>query len=208
MILMRYRLSVFLGVFLISVLPFKNFAAEPDTIRIAKSFKNGGHYNLAGSGAPQEINFKGDRILPAGTGGTYCSGFTFAVVMRAAEERGLLKNKTPAQIRVFQKEWYGVTGDTNKQAGPAMQNLGIGKLIPANEARPGDFVQLWRRKSGHSAIFLGWIEEGGKKIGFKYRSSQKSTDGISDYVEYFSDVSGKKGGVVRERTYFSRLNFK
>ena len=110
------------------------------------------------------------------------------------------------QIKRFQKEWYGVVGDTNRQAGPAMQNLGIGKSISAEEAKPGDFIQLWRTKSGHSAVFLGWVEENGKKIGFKYRSSQKSTDGISDNVEYFSDVPEKRGGVLRDRIYFSRLN--
>jgi len=190
------------------VLSANVFGAEPDTIRAAKSYKNGGHYSVGGSGTPEEIKFKSERILPAGTNGTYCSGFTFSVVMRAAEQRGLLKDKSVDEIRKFQKEWYGVTGDTNKQAGPAMQNLGIGKSISAEEAKPGDFVQLWRSKSGHSAVFLGWVEEGGKRIGFRYRSSQKSTDGISDNVEYFSDVPGKKGGVIRERTYFARLNSK
>ncbi len=203
MIALNRLLSILFAAF---VLCANIFAAETDTIRIAKSFKNGGHYNLAGSGTPLEIKFKDERILPAGTNGTYCSGFTFAVVMGAAEERGLLKNKTPAEIRVFQKEWYGSTGDTNKQAGPAMENLGIGKSISAEQAQPGDFVQLWRSKSGHSAVFLGWVEEAGKKIGFRYRSSQKSTDGISDNVEYFSDAPGKKGAVVRERTYFAHLN--
>ncbi len=182
------------------------FAAETDTIQIAKAYQNGGHYNLAGSGTTEEIRFKNERILPAGTNGTYCSGFTFSVVMRAAAKRGLLEDKSPEQLRRFQKEWYGVTGDTNKQAGPAMENLKIGKSISFNEAQPGDFIQLWRSKSGHSAVFLTWIEEAGKKVGFKYRSSQKSTDGISDNVEYFSDVPGKKGGVIRERIYFSRLN--
>jgi hypothetical protein len=183
-------------------------ANDSDIVRAAKSFQNGGHYSVAGSGTPEEIRFQNERILGKGTNGTYCSGFTFSVVMRAAEQRGLLADKSVEQIRRFQKEWYGVTGDTNKQAGPAMQNLGIGKSISADQAQPGDFVQLWRSKSGHSAVFLGWVEEDGKRIGFKYRSSQKSTDGISDNVEYFSDALGKKGGVVRERTYFSRLNSK
>lgn len=183
-----------------------SFAADADTAQIAKAFPNGGHYNLAGSGTPEEVRFKNERILAKGTNGTYCSGFTFSVVMRAAEKRGLLKDKSVEQVRRFQKEWYGVTGDTNKQAGPAMEQLKIGKSIPFDEARPGDFVQLWRTKSGHSAVFLGWVEEAGRKIGFKYRSSQKSTDGIFDNVEYFSDVPGKKGAVIRERTYFSRLD--
>jgi hypothetical protein len=128
--------------------------------------------------------------------------------MRTAEQNHLLKEKTPEQIRVFQKEWYGATGDTEKQAGPAMENLSIGKVVPFEQARAGDFVQFWRGKSGHSAVFLKWIEEGGKKIGFQYRSTQKSTDGIGDKIEYFNDAPNKKGEVVRERTYFARLNAK
>src|SRR5688500_13379378 len=83
------------------------FGAEPDTLRLAKSYPNGGKYNWAGSGTPHEIVFKGERILAKGTNGTYCSGFTFAVVMRAAEQNNLLKEKTAEQIRRFQKEWYG-----------------------------------------------------------------------------------------------------
>ena len=51
-------------------------------------------------------------------------------------------------------------------------------------------------------------EEDGKKIGFQYRSTQKSTDGIGDKIEYFNDAPDKKGEVVRERTYFARLNSK
>ena len=77
------------------------FAAESSTIQIAKSYKDGGHYNLAGSGTPHEIRFKDERILAAGTNGTYCSGFTFTVVMRVAEQNNLLKDKTAEQIRRF-----------------------------------------------------------------------------------------------------------
>ena len=184
------------------------FGAEPDALRVAKSFPNGGKYNWAGSGTPHEILFNGDRILAKGTNGTYCSGFTFTVAMDTAAQNNLLKGKNTEQIRRFQKEWYGVTGDTEKQAGPAMENLGIGKSVPFEQAQPGDFVQFWRVKSGHSAVFLKWIEEGGKKIGFQYRSTQKSTNGIGDNVEYFSDAAVKKGAVNRERTYFARLNSK
>jgi cell wall-associated NlpC family hydrolase len=171
---MHRFVSILFTVIGICVLPINNSAAEPGTLRIAKSYPNGGKYNWAGSGTPHEILFKGERILPKGTNGTYCSGFTFTVVMRTAEQNGLLKEKTADEIRRFQKEWYGATGDTEKQAGPAMENLGIGKSIPFDQARAGDFVQFWRGKSGHSAVFLKWIEEGGKKIGFQYRSTQKS----------------------------------
>lgn len=206
---MRCLFSLSSSAICLCVLSIQGFAAESNTLQIAKSYKDGGKYNWAGSGTPHEIRFKNERILAAGTNGTYCSGFTFAVVMRAVEQHDFLKDKTVDQIRVFQKEWYGVTGDTERQAGPAMENLGIGKPVSFEQALPGDFVQFWRAtKSGHSAVLLNWVEKGGKKIGFQYRSTQKSTDGIGDRIEYFNDVPEQKGAVVRDRTYFARLNSK
>ena len=55
-------------------------------------------------------------------------------------------------------------------------------------------------------VFLHWVTEGGQRIGFKYRSSQGSTKGIGDRVEYFAGVAGKNGAVVPKRMYFCRLD--
>lgn len=180
-----------------------------DVLLMARSFANGGRYNWSGSGTPEPILFNGQTILPAGNG-TYCSGFTFTVVMRTAAGRGLLAGKTVEQIRRFQKEWYGATPSSREvQAGLALKNLGIGSSVSSVSARAGDFVQFWRLKdTGHSAVFLGWVEKDGRKIGFRYRSTQKSTDGIGDRTEYFADVTGQGGEVVRKRTYFARLKKK
>jgi hypothetical protein len=57
-------------------------------------------------------------------------------------------------------------------------------------------------------VFLNWVEKNGTKIGIHYRSSQTSTDGIGDRVEYFADSGVKGGQVLRERTYLARLNDK
>ncbi|MBA4149635.1 MAG: hypothetical protein H0X66_16105 [Verrucomicrobia bacterium] len=185
---------------------WRKTSANKEVLHLAHSYPNGGKYNWKGSGTPHPIVFKNETILGPGEGGTYCSGFTFAVVMGTAQDRKLLAEKSPTEIRKFQKEWYGATGDTEVQAGPALENLGIGRKVPFDQARPGDFVQFWRGKSGHSAVFLNWVEENGKKIGFNYRSTQKSTDGIGNKIEYFNDAPEKKGDVVRSRTYFARLN--
>lgn len=179
-----------------------------DVIQVAKSFKDGGGYNKAwkGTGTAEEISFKGEKILARGEM-TYCCGFTFTVVMRAAADRGLLKDKKPQQVREFQKSWYGATEPSKeKQCQFAMTTLGVGKAVSFDDAQPGDFVQLWREKSGHSVMFLGWVEEDGKKVGLRYRSSQGSTDGIGDTVEYFTKAAPGKSPVNRERTYFCRLN--
>jgi hypothetical protein len=111
------------------------------------------------------------------------------------------------QMRKFQKQWYGATEESREiQSALAVETLGIGKAIEPDEARPGDFLQFWRtNKFGHSVVFLGWIEEGGRRVGFRYRSSQGSTKGIGDRVEYFARAEGNDGAVDAERMYFCRL---
>ncbi|MDB6111705.1 MAG: hypothetical protein JWR69_3455 [Pedosphaera sp.] len=183
-------------------------AANADVLRIAQSFTNGGGYNTAwkGSGTPAAITFQGENILAAGEG-TYCCGFTFTVAMQAAVERGLLGEKTTAQIRQFQKEWYGATDQSRERlCATAMTTVGIGQAISFEEAKPGDFVQFWRAKSGHSVLFLSWVEEKGEKVGLRYRSSQSATDGIGDRVEYFIKTATTQNPINKERTYFCRLN--
>ena len=182
-----------------------------DVEAISRSFADGGGYNVkwGGSGTPEEVRFKDTRILAKGTDGTYCCGFTFAVVMKAAGDAGLLKDKTVEQIKRFQKEWYGAVTEPDvreKQCSVALGNLGIGKQVTPDEAQPGDFLQFWRTKSGHSVIFLKWVDQDGKRVGFTYRSSQGSTDGVGDKTEYFKDSGLEKGEVDPQRMYFGRLS--
>ena len=180
-------------------------------LRAAYSFNDGGGYNTkwAGSGTPIEVRFDDTRILAKGTGGTYCCGYTFAVVMRAAADAKLLEGKTVEQVKRFQKEWYGAVSEPHvreKQCAVAMIPLGIGREVSADEAQPGDFLQFWRTKSGHSVVFLGWEERDGKRIGFRYRSSQGSTNGIGDKSEFFKDSGVEGGEVDPNRMYFGRLS--
>ncbi len=123
-------------------------------------------------------------------------------------ERGLLKGKTADDVKAFQKQWYGATEESREiQCALAVEKLGIGKRIDPEDAASGDFLQFWRtNKSGHSVVFLGWVEEDGQRSGFKYRSSQGSTKGIGNQAEYFTGVPGADGKVVRERMYVCRLN--
>ncbi len=136
-------------------------------LKIADSFPNGGGFNWdRGTGTPEEIRFGGQRILTKSKRGTYCCGFTFAVVMRAAAEGGLLKGKSVTQIKKFQQHWYAATPEAReKQQIFAMEWLGIGKQVPFMDAEPGDFVRLWHGGSGHSVIFVRWVAEDGRKVG-------------------------------------------
>jgi hypothetical protein len=188
--------------------------AGAHVLRAAEEFADGGGYNRdwSGSGCPAEVRFGGQKVLGKAAGGTYCSGFTFAVAMTVAERRGLLAGKDLTAVRAFQKEWYGATPAAREtQCALAMERLGIGRAVPLDDALPGDFVQLWRVKdaagkvSGHSVVLVSWVIEDGRRVGLTYRSSQASTDGIGTATERFADAAAKPGRVDRARTYAGRL---
>jgi len=178
-------------------------------LQIAESFPDGGGFNWnRGTGTPEEIRFNNTRILSKSTNGTYCCGFTFAVVMRAAANGGLLKGKSVAQIKKFQQHWYAATPEAReKQQIFAMEWLGIGRQVPLMDAEPGDFVRLWHGGSGHSVVLVRWIVENGRKAGIEYRGTQGSTDGIGNRIEYLPGAAeSARGDFVVARTYAGRLN--
>ncbi len=153
---------------------------------------------MKSTGVPEEVTFKSVRILSSSGGGTHCSGFTFAVAMRAAQKRGLLETVEPYEVARLQKEWYGVTkGSESKTLVTAMTNLRIGREIYPLDALPGDFVQFWTSSAGHSVIFLDWIKRDNKPIGLKYRSSQPATNGIGDRIGYFTTSGYSTGYLAR-----------
>ncbi|HUT34455.1 MAG TPA: hypothetical protein VNE39_13295 [Planctomycetota bacterium] len=183
--------------------------AREKPLDVIPAFPDGGGYDKTwqGTGSPEEIGFKGETILAKATNGTYCCGFTFAVAMRMAASRGLLADKSVEQVRRFQREWYGAMPPSReKQCVAAAETLGIGREVKLEEARPGDFVQLWRASgTGHSIVLLRPIRRDGKLVGLEYRSSQGSTNGIGNRTEHFADAD-PKGTIVRPRTYVCRLN--
>ena len=198
---------------LFELLAALNKSQNQTVVSAAYTYPDGGGYGKPvngkwqGTGVSHDVVVNGNKILDGSNSGTYCSGFTFSVVTLAAEKGSLLKGKTARQIRRFQREWFGATKAAGeKQCVTALENLKVGKEVPFAQAQRGDFVQFWRTRSGHSAVFLEWVRDSkGKIIGLKYRSSQGSTDGIADNIEYFHDVKGKGGYVDRKRTYFGRL---
>jgi hypothetical protein len=180
-----------------------------DVLSTAYSFSDGsGYCGLAESGVPELIVHKGVVVLPASRGGSYCCGFTFLVAMKVAQQRGLMADKEPYQIKRFQREWYGATkASAEKQLALAIENLGIGCEIDPREAKPGDFVAYQRtRGAGHSVVFLDWIRDQDVIVGFRYRSSQASTSGVGDSTDYFTSSAYKGASVDPKRFYVARLN--
>ena len=192
----------------IAVLGVGNVLAN-DVLTLAYSYPDGGGYNwvTGNSGTPAAVEFGGEVILPKGDG-TICCGYTLSIATDVAKARDLLNGKTADDLRRFQKLWYGDGEPGDKSLCVlAVESLGIGRAVELADAKPGDFVQFWRQSgSGHSVVFLERVREDGVLVGFRYRSSQKSTDGIGDRTEYFSVDPKDRGDVLREQTYVCRLN--
>ncbi len=183
-------------------------ADNSDVLRIAYDFPNGGGYSgLTETGVAEDIVFKGITILPKGKNGSYCCGYTFAVAVRVAEERGLLEDASPYQLKRFQREWYGATAQSRiKQVVTAMENLEIGSEVYPLDARAGDFIVFSRDKSGHSAVFLEWIKRDRQIVGIRYRSSQPATKGVGDRTEYFTTSGYSDGSIIPKYFFVGRLD--
>ena len=179
-----------------------------DVVTVANKFSGGGYQWGGVSGVCIPLYHDDQLIRNCGKGDkTHCCGFTLSVAFIVATNRGLLTGKSLSDVKGFSSDWYGAGagGVNGKLCVAALKNIRIGYEVSLEDAKEGDFCQIWRTNgSGHSVIFLSHIYEGDEIIGFNYRSSQKSTNGIGDTKEYYSD-SGK-GSMDRKYTYFGRMN--
>jgi len=127
----------------------------------------------------------------------HCSGLTFEVFLEAwrawTRAKGLpdtIAGLDLEGVRRLQKQWFGSPQDRSTLRTALVEN-GLGtQLKDLEQARPGEFVQLWRHDgSGHAAVFLAW-ERGpdGSRAGLRYWSTQKSTNGIGERVETFGNI--------------------
>ncbi len=178
-----------------------------DVITVANKFSGGGYQWGGGvSGVCIPLYHDGQLIRNCSEGDkTHCCGFTLSVAFIVATNRGLFSDKSFSQIDNFSKEWYSEGGaGCGKLCVAALVNLGIGYEVSLEDAKEGDFCQIWRTNGkGHSVIFLSHIYEGDKIIGFNYRSSQPSTNGIANSKEYFD---GSGGSMKRDCTFFGRMD--
>jgi hypothetical protein len=145
-------------------------------------------------GCTIDLTIDGQAVLRAGkprpgmkSPPTYCCGITLEIFWRGwkrlAADYGLpfMGGLGLADAKQLQRAWFCV--DTRKGALDALVPLGLGVEVAANDARPGDFAQLWRRSgSGHSVMVLGIA--GGR---ISYFSTQKSTQGIGSTTEPLPD---------------------
>jgi hypothetical protein len=159
------------------------------------------HYN----GVTQNIYYQGSLLLRADPGGShasYCVGITFETFFMAMQVRnrdaGLAMDDFNGMnfhdLQEFMLLWYAATGPkSGSNPAVAVVKFGIGRRVANWEAaKPGDFIDFSRTNgTGHSVVFLNWIRQNGKIAGFRYWSSQSSTNGLGYKEEYFSDAGGQ-----------------
>lgn len=203
---------------------------NPYVLEIIKTYKigNGRYPYLLNNdydnynGVTTTLYYQNQVLLkahPSGNRASHCSGITFEVFYRAMEARNKrfgiaadnFNGMTWDELFDFVLHWYAAQGPKSQSnIAIAVEKYGVGQRINRLEdARPGDFIDFSRENStGHTAVFLDWIKEGDKIVGFKYWSSQGSTNGINYVQEYFNLLSpkGKKyGNVIIDRVYIARV---
>ena len=129
----------------------------------------------------------------------YCCGLTFEVFFRAWElaskrtgPKGLkIGNLSAAQLKKLRADWYCAAGGRRGPVDALVPRKLAVHVVDPSDARPGDFVQLWRKNNtGHSVVFLGWLRQGKTITGIRYWSTQKSTNGIGERREHTAGKSG------------------
>jgi hypothetical protein len=177
------------------------------------------HYN----GVTKHIVYKNTVIAkanPDGSKSSHCVGLTYEVFFKAMEERNKeagissdnFNNMTIENMKDFLLTWYAAKGNSkaegNQLAG-AIVKYGLGTQITRlEEVKAGDFIDFSRTKSGHTAIFISWLRDDRSKIiGFKYWSTQDSTNGIGYKEEYLNGISAGsvKGTVDISQLYIGRV---
>lgn len=100
--------------------------------------------------------------------------------------------------------WWNADGYGNHFA--MVQYAKIGTQIKAEDARPGDFMNIsWKSGLGHSTVFLGWQLNREGKPAVRVWSSQKGTNGFGDLVATIDSI--QEVLVVRLTDPMKILNF-
>ncbi|MEM6995449.1 MAG: hypothetical protein AAF721_33375 [Myxococcota bacterium] len=161
------------------------------------------------AGTTRDLAYRGEVIAHADDGArTHCCGVTFEVALDTLTDAYDGPVPGLSAMDAYRMR-LGFCGDDKslpreRLVVDALSEQGLGTPLSHDDARAGDFVQLWRRDgSGHSAVFIAWLyDEGGEREGIQYWSSQAATGGIGYHVERFA---GRRG-IDRKRVHFVRLH--
>ena len=174
------------------------------------------------NGVTEDLYYDGELLLkayPNGNRASYCTGITFEIFFKSMQNRNRdlgidinnFNKMSKDELYDFALIWYVAKGSKDiSNMAFAMEKYGIGKRIhDMEELRAGDFIDFSRENdTGHSAVFINWVRARDKIIGFKYWSSQSSTNCISYKEEYFNIKSkdgSKYGNVMIDKFYAGRI---
>lgn len=163
------------------------------------------------AGVTEDLVYEGEVVAQAnGKGEAYCCGLTFEVLFKAwalwAKKKRLpfrIGDLDAKGLKALRSDWYCCGG---VRSGPveALVSRGLGvRIDKPGDARPGDFVQLWRTSgSGHSVVFIAWERDRkGRITAMRYWSTQPATRGIGCRTERTSG----EGAVDLEETFIARV---
>lgn len=151
-----------------------------------KSIPRGGGYRwdpkLPTSGVTTDLVYKNKLILPKDSA-TYCCGLTFETWFRPI---GITTDIPITEMQKVQQLWY-CARDNRGGCKDALLSVRLGMSVNLDEAKAGDFLQLWRRPSvnnpkgsGHSVVYLSHDKAAGT---LTYFSTQRRTDGPGEQTE-------------------------
>jgi hypothetical protein len=171
---------------------------------------DGGGYFIGTKATPPESPigypvslFDQELVKPPRTS-SYCSGSTYTVFIESLnfifgkplhqlspDRMEALRMQEPDGSRredgVKAWGWWNADGYGDNYA--LVQYLGMGDRIPAEDARPGDFMNIsWKSRLGHSVIFLGWCVNKNGEAAVDYWASQPNTNGLGDQVSPLKDI--------------------
>lgn len=203
---------------------------NPFVLKVISAYPVDGSYRYHCSWKPREYDiyngvtqdqwYKGmvvAKAYPDGSRVSYCCGFTFEVFVRAMKLRNVQNGLDPDDFNgmtfndLFNalQFWY-IEGKGDSEV-RAVESYGLGRRITNFEdARAGDFMSYSSTPAGgHAVIFLNWIRDDAKdtnKItGFRFFSSNLSTDGLREMTVHFSDSTKSGKGVLRNYVNLARV---
>lgn len=104
---------------------------------------------------------------------------------------------TKGNLSSIRANMFMYAGTGSRGTAHTLQRFGMGRELPFDQLKPGDFINLNRTSgSGHAVVFLGYLDAGGNVLstfgsnvkGFKYFSAQgkgKPDAGLAYRYAYF-----------------------
>lgn len=145
------------------------------------------------AGVTKDLIYKGETIAKADPPHTYCCGLEFEIYFRAAE-LAKIDLGSVQEVKRMRSLWFIAVAGKTKGPVDALVERGLGIEVSFNEAKAGDFMQLWRADgSGHSVTFLRYQPP----VGVRYFSTQPITNGPGERTELYRDPQRYSHDIVK-----------